>query len=444
MKKVLVLLAGYPATGKSTFSAKLLGRYPDFSYLVPDEQKERLWDEIGFDDDGQKAALERTVWVDYYAEMERAMRFGRPVLTDYPFSDKQKPYLAMLAERFGYACVTIRFVGDLREVFKRSHARDVSQGRHLGHLVSHYRRGDVLEDRTTADRLVDFATLEGRCVSKGYGTFCLGSLIEIDATDIAHVDFDAPLDRLGELIEDAPVASLPTPTEEDLAYWDDTPTLTDDQREVLAACDHTLLAQRATWAEVKQILDDAIRYGCASACIPPCQVANARAYVGSRLRITTVIGFPNGYATTQTKEFEARQAVDDGADELDMVINLGMVAEGDYAAVEREIGTLRAVAGTDHTLKVIVETCLLSEEEKVRVCEAVTAAGADFIKTSTGFSTGGATVEDVRLMREHVGSAVGVKASGGIHSLQQARALMDAGASRLGASGIVKAVKAGC
>ena len=209
---------------------------------------------------------------------------------------------------------------------------------------------------------------------------------------------------------------------------------------ILNACDHTLLLQTATWEEIRALCDDGIKYHTASVCIPPCYVQRAREYVGDRLKICTVIGFPNGNMTTESKVFETRDAVEKGADEIDMVINIGMLRAGDDAYVLDEIRKIRA-ACEGKILKVIIETCLLTEEEKKRMCRIVTDSGADFIKTSTGFSTGGATFEDVELFAKYVGPHVKIKAAGSISSLADAEKFLALGAVRLGTSRIVKIAK---
>ena len=211
-------------------------------------------------------------------------------------------------------------------------------------------------------------------------------------------------------------------------------------KNILSRVDHTLLDRCATFEQIREILDDAIKYGAASACIPPSYVKRAREYVGDRLKICTVIGFPNGYSTASVKACEAREAVALGADEIDMVIDVGAVKSGDYGSVLAEIRAVRAAA-EGKVLKVIIETCLLSEEEKIRLCELVTESGADYIKTSTGFSSGGATFEDVRLMKEHVGGNLKIKAAGGISSLADAEKFIELGADRLGTSRIIKILK---
>ena len=213
-----------------------------------------------------------------------------------------------------------------------------------------------------------------------------------------------------------------------------------EKQKILSMVDHTLLAQTATWAEIKQICDDAMHYKTASVCIPASYVKQAKEYVGERMAVCTVIGFPNGYTTTAAKVFEAKDALANGADEIDMVINLGWVKDGLYDRVLAEIRALREACGS-HILKVIIETCLLTEEEKIRMCEVVTESGADFIKTSTGFSTAGATLADVELFRKHIGANVRIKAAGGISSLEDAEKFVELGASRLGTSRIVKIVK---
>ena len=208
-------------------------------------------------------------------------------------------------------------------------------------------------------------------------------------------------------------------------------------KEILSKCDHTLLRVDATAEEIQKLCDDGIRFGCASVCIPPCHVAGAKRYVGDKLPICTVIGFPNGYMTTAAKAFEAADAVRNGADKIDMVINLAMVKDGCWDEVAADIAAVReATAGK--ILKVIIETCLLTQEEKIRLCQIVSDSGADFIKTSTGFSTGGATREDVALLREHSAPHLKVKAAGGISSLEDAEDMIRLGADRLGTSRIVK------
>lgn len=212
------------------------------------------------------------------------------------------------------------------------------------------------------------------------------------------------------------------------------------QKDILAKVDHTLLAQTATWEEIRLICNDGMRYETASVCIPPSYVEQAKNYVGDRLKICTVIGFPNGYNTTAVKEFETKDALKKGADEIDMVINLGWVKDGRFDLVEKEIRTLKDACG-GNVLKVIIETCLLTEEEKVKMCEVVTNSGADFIKTSTGFSTSGATFADVALFKEHVGPQVKIKAAGGISSFADAEKFVELGADRLGTSRLVKIMK---
>ena len=211
---------------------------------------------------------------------------------------------------------------------------------------------------------------------------------------------------------------------------------------ILSAVDHTLLAQGATWEEIRGLCDEGLAYHTASVCIPPSRVMQAKAYVGERLAVCTVIGFPNGYSTTAVKCYEAGDAIRSGADEIDMVINIGWVKEGRWSEVLEEIRAVKAVCG-ERILKVIVEACLLTEEEKVRMCEVVTASGADYIKTSTGFSTGGATEEDIELFKAHIGPGVKIKAAGGIRGLEDAEAFLELGADRLGTSRVVKAVMKG-
>ena len=210
--------------------------------------------------------------------------------------------------------------------------------------------------------------------------------------------------------------------------------------DILSKCDHTLLAQAATLEDIKAVCDDGMRFGTASVCIPASFVADARAYVGDKLKICTVIGFPNGYSTTATKVFECRDAIENGADEIDTVINIGHLKDRRYDEILTELKALKAVCA-DKILKVIIETCLLTDEEKIKMCELVTLSGADYIKTSTGFSTAGATREDVALFAAHVGQGVKIKAAGGISSLADAKDFIALGADRLGTSRIVKIEK---
>lgn len=213
-----------------------------------------------------------------------------------------------------------------------------------------------------------------------------------------------------------------------------------DTKELLKHVDHTLLSQTATWKEIQAICDDGMKYETASVCIPPSYVEEAKKYVGDKLKICTVIGFPNGYMTSETKAFEAADAIMKGADEIDMVINLGWVKDQKWQDIMRELETMRNVC-KDVVLKVIIETCYLTELEKTNLCKLVTESGADYIKTSTGFGTGGATLADVKLFAKNIGPELKIKAAGGIAGLEDAEKFLAAGAERLGTSRIVKAVK---
>ena len=212
------------------------------------------------------------------------------------------------------------------------------------------------------------------------------------------------------------------------------------KNEIMKYVDHTLLLQGATWDDIKAICDDGLKYGTASVCIPPSYVKEAAEYLGDRLAVCTVIGFPNGYNTTKIKCAETADAIENGADEIDMVINIGDLKGGRYDRILEEIKAIKAVCG-DKILKVIIETCLLSDEEKIRMCKIVTEAGADFIKTSTGFSTAGATPADIKLFAENVGEGVKIKAAGGIKSFEDAENFIALGATRLGTSRLVTLLK---
>ena len=213
-----------------------------------------------------------------------------------------------------------------------------------------------------------------------------------------------------------------------------------DIQTILSHCDHTLLSQTATWEQIRAVCDDGMKYHTASVCIPACYVKQAKDYVGDRLTICTVIGFPNGYDTTAAKCFQAKEAVEHGAGEIDMVVNLGWVKDRRWDALLAELKAVKA-ACQGRILKVIIETCLLTDEEKIKLCALVSDSGADFIKTSTGFSTGGATFHDVELFAAHVAGHVKIKAAGGISSLEDAEAFLNLGASRLGTSRILKIAK---
>ena len=213
-----------------------------------------------------------------------------------------------------------------------------------------------------------------------------------------------------------------------------------DTEKILAHCDHTLLKQESTWEQIREVCDDGLKYRCASVCIPASYVRRAAEHVGNALKICTVIGFPNGYSTTAVKVFETEDAIRNGADEIDMVINIGWVKDRRWEDLLTEIKAVKASC-QGRILKVIVEACLLTEEEKIKMCEIVTASGAEYIKTSTGFSTGGATREDVALFARHIGSGVKIKAAGGISTLQDVEDFLALGADRLGTSRIVKLVK---
>ena len=213
-----------------------------------------------------------------------------------------------------------------------------------------------------------------------------------------------------------------------------------DKKEILAVCDHTLLLQESTWEQIKGICDDAMKYETASVCIPPCYVKQAADYMQGKIKVCTVIGFPNGNMTTATKVFETKDAVANGADEIDMVINIGMLKAKEYEYVLNEINAIKE-ACQGKLLKVIIETCLLTEDEKVKMCEIENASNADYIKTSTGFSTEGATFADIELFAKHMNPDKKIKAAGGISSMEDAEKFIQLGANRLGTSRIVKIVK---
>lgn len=200
MSRTLILLAGYPATGKSTLCKKLQGIYENAAVIAPDDIKEEYWDKIGFNNAQEKATLEIAVWKTYYDRLIRYMENEQLIITDYPFSNKQKPTLKMLCELYEYQCITVRFVGNLQEIYKRSLARDLDQKRHLGHLMNHYHKGDYLENRLKADVLVSYDLLRYRCSSKGYGVFCLGTLLEVDATYVEKINYEEMIIALNNFV----------------------------------------------------------------------------------------------------------------------------------------------------------------------------------------------------------------------------------------------------
>ncbi len=216
--------------------------------------------------------------------------------------------------------------------------------------------------------------------------------------------------------------------------------MSQELEKILSICDHTLLRPEATWDEIRVLCDEALEFKTASVCIPLCYVKSAKEYLGDKMKVCTVIGFPHGNVTMDAKVNEAKEAVKCGADEIDMVINIGMLKAGDTGYVTREITEIRK-ACKDKVLKVIIEACLLTEEEKIKMCDIVTKTGADYIKTSTGFSTSGATIDDIKLFRDHIGKDVKIKAAGGISTLEDAGLFIESGASRLGTSRIVKIAK---
>ena len=425
MKKTLILLAGYPATGKSDLTERIIARHPggNFAVTTPDEVKEQMWDEVGFDDAEDKARLELKIWERYYANIEAFFSEGRQVISDYPFSDKQKGKFEALTARYGYQVVTVRLVGDPRTIYARSLKRDLSQRRHLGHLVTRYHKGDVLEDRTQADGLVTLELFLDRCANKGYDRFELGHLVKVDATDVSAIDYPPLLDQIDLYLTGETPAERMTRLARDCELA---------PSELAARIDYTLLKPTATWSQVQALCDEAVKGGVASACVPPSFVARVHAAY-PELPVCTVVGFPLGFMTSAAKAAEAADAVACGAAEIDMVVNMGDVKARDFGAVTADIRAVRE-AVPDAVLKVIVETCYLAQEEKPALCRCVSEAGADFIKTSTGFGTSGAQIEDIRLFREHLDPRVKIKAAGGIRTRDALAAFIAAGCDRVGCS----------
>ncbi|MDY2777057.1 MAG: deoxyribose-phosphate aldolase [Collinsella sp.] len=424
MSHVLILLAGYPATGKSHLLNQIQDRHPGrFDAIALDDVKEEVWDEFGFSSLQEKTELEREIYARYFARLERSMECGRSLISDYVFSEKQRAPIESLARRYGYPVLTVRLVGDPHVIYDRSLARDLSDSRHIGHLLNHYHKGDVLEDRGDAEALVTQEVFLDRCSTKGYQHFRIGSLLEVDATDVSSIDYRALLDLIDTFVDD--------PGEFDQKV-DLAKRCEEDRSQLASHIDFTLLKPTARWRDIERLCEQALAAGTASVCIPPSYVSRAhRAFPG--LAICTVIGFPLGYSTSEVKAFEARRAVCEGASEVDMVIDLGLVKDGDMDGVTQDICTVRA-AVPGSVLKVIVETCYLTDEEKEAVCRCVTESGADFIKTSTGFGTGGATIADIEVFSKHIGDGVRMKASGGIRTNTALKAFVAAGCDRAGCS----------
>lgn len=424
MEKTLILLAGYPATGKTDLAERIKARHmgDSFAKVELDDVKEEFWDTYGFNNAEEKADVDARALQEWFHRLDETMATGVQVIAGYPFSNKQKGTLAELSEKHGYRVLTIRLVGDFSVIAKRYRARDLKPTRHLGHIVTCYHKGDVLEDRSTGDDLVDLDTLIERVETRGYGTFELGHTIEVDATNVDAIDYPALLKSVDEYLDD-PDSVAAVCAREGEKYTD---------AELAATMDYTLLKPTSTWAQISDVCADALEGGCASACIPPSFIARARKAF-PELRLTTVIGFPLGYMTSAAKAAEAADAVANGADEVDMVIDQGMVKERDYEAIEADIRAVRE-AVPNAVLKVIVETCYLAQETKEPICGCVERAGADFIKTSTGFGTSGAQIEDVALFKRVLGDRVKIKAAGGIRTREDLAAFVAAGAERIGCS----------
>lgn len=423
MQKTLILLAGYPATGKSDLAGRIQSRHPEgFVNVSIDDIKEQFWDTYGFNNEEEKLKVNADALQEYFNRVDKQMQAGVQIMSDYPFSDKQKEPLAKLAEKNGYRILTVRLVGDCSIIIARSQARDLSQGRHLGHVVSCYHKGDVLEDRSQGDDLVDLDLLIERCVTKGYGTFELGHTIEVDATILENIDYPKLLAEIDAFLDD-PDSIANQAAKAGEKFSDD---------ELVSRIDYTLLKPYSTWEQIKAVCAEAAEGGCASACIPPSFVKQA-ASAFPELPICTVIGFPLGYSTSAAKAQEAADAVANGAAEIDMVINQGMVRERDFDGLEADIRAVRD-AIPNSVLKVIVETCYLPQETKEEVCKRVIAAGADYIKTSTGFGSAGAQLEDVALFARVADGRIKVKAAGGIRDRAALAAFAGAGADRVGCS----------
>lgn len=424
MEKTLILLAGPPATGKTDLADRIKARHTSESFLSVslDDVKEEYWDTYGFNNAEEKAQVDANALQEWFRRLDAAMANGPQIMCDYPFSAKQHDRLAELADKHGYRVLTIRLVADPVMISKRYRARDLKPTRHLAHIVTHYHKGDVLEDRSKGDDLVDLDILVDRIKNRGYDTFELGYTIELDVTNVDTVDYPGFLAKVDEYLDDpSSVAAIAAKAGAELADED-----------LCSRIDYTLLKPTATWDQIDAICAEAFEYGCASACIPPSYIARAhKAYPD--LALTTVIAFPLGYMTSAAKAAEAADAYANGASEIDMVIDQGMVKARDYQAIEDDIRAVRE-AVPNATLKVIVETCYLAQETKKPICHAVEAAGADFIKTSTGFGTAGAQVEDVYLFAQELGGRVKVKASGGVRTKEDLALMSGAGADRIGAS----------
>jgi len=410
LKKTLLLLAGDPGTGKSYFDQMIRARISGFHELSIDVEKEFLYDKYGFNNLDDREKLDYEALQLYLEKVKLAMARGHSIISDYPFSNKQWGTLKRLSETYDFQVITVVLTADFEVLYNRQVKRDLDESRHLGHLMTHYHKGDVLQDRHQIEVKATKSELAAFLKVKKYDEFKLGTTFKLDVSDFEKVDYQEVIDSIDESVN------------ENFFLSD--------------YIDHTLLAPTTTKEEIKQVVMDAQKYEFHSVMVNPCWVKDVHSLLAdSPIKTATVIGFPLGANTTTVKELEAENAIQNGADELDMVMNIGMFKSGDKDYVGEEIERIKLIAHSHHKiLKVIIETSLLTDEEKKAAAQLVSAKGADFIKTSTGFSTGGATVKDVALLKKYVTGKTLVKASGGIHNRQEAIAMIDNGAARLGTS----------
>lgn len=417
MRKTLLLLAGAPGTGKSYFDNEIRKRIPGFVELSIDIEKENLYDTYGFNNSDEKDMLDYEALQLFLDKVKFHMEKGDSIISDYPFSKKQWGTLKRLSDDNNYLDITIVLTADDDVLYERQKKRDLDNSRHLGHLMNTYHKGDTLEDRTKADVKMTKSQFISFIESKKYDEFELGKTFKIDVSDFDKVDYKGTIDKIEKLVFDFGA--------------------------FCKRIDHTTLSPDATKDDINRTITEAKNYHFCSVMVNPNWVGYVHDHLlDSDVKTATVIGFPLGANTLPVKQFELENAIQNGADELDVVMNVGEFKSKNYEYVEKELSDLIYLGHrSNRVVKVIIETCLLSDDEKKIAAEIVSRCKADFVKTSTGFSNGGANVHDVKILKKYSEGNTLVKASGGIHSLEEAEALIQSGASRLGTSGSVAIVK---
>lgn len=417
MRKTLLLLAGSPGTGKSYFDNEIRKEIPGFVELSIDIEKEALYDKYGFNNADEKEMLDYEALQLFLDKVKTHMSMGDSIISDYPFSRKQWGTLKRLSSEYDYLDITIVLTADDDILYDRQKKRDLDSTRHLGHLMNEYHKGDVLKDRTQADIQTTKKDFVSFIAAKKYSDFQLGKTFKIDVSDFSKVDYAGTIGQVKNLVND-----LET---------------------FCKMIDHTNLSPDSDESKINETIKQAKKYHFGSVMVNPIWVKHVHNELeDTDIKTATVIGFPLGANTLSVKEYELENAMKNGADELDVVMNIGMFKSKKYDYVENELIKLVNLGHQSNKIvKVIIETCLLTDDEKKKATQLVSNAKADFVKTSTGFSTSGAKEHDVKILKKYAGSKTMVKASGGIHSLKDAKAMIDSGATRLGVSGSVPIVK---